>query len=61
MESVILGRSEADEIKQTINDLDFAIKTLQKDIEVEDVRNKDKIFDIKEMIEQKESELKLYD
>ncbi len=61
LESVILGKSEADEIKQTINDLDFAIKSLIKDIEVEEVRNKYKIFDIKEMIEQKESELKLYD
>ena len=61
LESVILGKSEADEIKRTINDLDFAIKSLQKDIEVEEVRNKYKIFDIKEMIEQKESELKLYD
>lgn len=61
LESVILGKSEADEIKSTINDLDFAIKSLQKDIEVEEVRNKYKIFDIKEMIEQKESELKLYD
>ena len=49
------------ERKQTINDLDFAIKSLIKDIEVEEVRNKYKIFDIKEMIEQKESELKLYD
>ena len=61
LESVILGKSEADEIKRTINDLDFAIKSLTKDIEVEEVRNKYKIFDIKEMIEQKESELKLYD
>ena len=61
LESVILGKSEADEIKQTINDLDFAIKSLIKDIEVEEVRNKYKIFDIKEMIGQKESELKLYD
>ncbi len=61
LESVILGKSEADEIKRTINDLDFAIKSLQNDIEVEEVRNKYKIFDIKEMIEQKESELKLYD
>lgn len=61
LESVILGKSEADEIKQTINDSDFAIKSLIKDIEVEEVRNKYKIFDIKEMIEQKESELKLYD
>ena len=61
LESVILGKSEADEIKRTINDLDFAIKSLQKDIEVEEVRNKYKIFDIKEMIDKKESELKLYD
>ena len=57
LESVILGKSEADELRQTINDLEFAIKSLTKDIEIEETRNKSRIYDIKETIEEKEREL----
>ena len=57
LESVILGKSEADELRQTINDLEFSIKSLTKDIEIEETRNKSRIYDIKETIEEKEREL----
>ena len=57
LESVILGKNEADELRQTINDLEFAIKSLTKDIEIEETRNKSRIYDIKETIEEKEREL----
>ena len=57
LESVILGKSEAYELRQTINDLEFAIKSLTKDIEIEETRNKSRIYDIKETIEEKEREL----
>ena len=57
LESVILGKSEADELRQTINDLEFAIKSLTKDIEIEETRNKSRIYDIKETIKEKEREL----
>ena len=57
LESVILGKSEADELRQTINDLEFAIKSLIKDIEIEETRNKSKIYDIQDTIKEKEREL----
>lgn len=58
IESVIIGKSSADELRQTINDLDHAIKSLTKDIEIETQRNEPKIYDIKQAIEEKEEELK---
>ena len=61
LESVILGKSEADELRQTINDLEFAIKSLTKDIEIEETRNKSRIYDIKETIEEKERMIQSYD
>ena len=61
LENVILGKSSASEIRQTINDLEHAIKSLKKDIELEQQRNEPKIFDLKQAIEEKEKELKQYD
>lgn len=61
LESVILGKSEANETQREINDLNHAIDSLKKDIETENIRNKPRILDIQETIAMKEEELKQYD